>query len=96
MKKYNITYCKRFTAKNGKDYVSLELQSRDISVTAEGVKLGTKTYQVLPSAAKVPAEYCYGGIAECCISFDKKTGNPFAYNFQLPKEETEFSDSSAS
>lgn len=94
MKKYNITYCKRFTAKNGKSYVSLELQSQTVSTNAEGVALGKKTYSILANADKVPAEYCYGGVAECSISFDKQSGKPFAYNFKVPEPETTFIDES--
>lgn len=87
MKKYNITFLKRFKANNGKDYVSMELQSQKPSVSKEGVMLGYHTYPIIASAEKVPATYVFGGVVECCLSFDKETGRPFAYNFVEPKSE---------
>lgn len=94
MKKYNITYLKRFTAKNGKDYVSMELQSQTPSVSAEGDLLGNKTYAIIASAEKVPVSYMVNGVAECCLSFNKRTGKPFAYNFIVSTDIAKTEDTS--
>lgn len=96
MKKYRITYINRFTSKtNNKAYVSMELQSLEVKVSAEGTPIGKKTFSILASAGNVPPQYCYDGIAECCISFDKKTGKAFGYNFKVPSDVT-FADTEES
>lgn len=82
MKKYQVSYIRRFKGKdNGVDYVSLELKATTPSTSKEGVYLGHKTYNVICKAEKFPADVVADDFVNCCVSFDKETGSPFAYKF---------------
>lgn len=82
MKKYKVNYLRRFTANNGKNYCALEITSVESSKDkVSGAYLGHRTYSVLTKSEKIPADVLPDDYIKCSISFDKKTGKPFAYDF---------------
>lgn len=81
MKKYKVTFMRKFTAKNGKDYCALELTSVEASKDKNtDVYLGHRTYSVLTKVENVPPTVLPDDFVSCSVSFDDKTGRPFVYN----------------
>lgn len=81
MKKYKVSFMRKFTAKNEKQYCALELLSVEASKDKNtGIYLGHRTYSVLTKAENVPYEVGPDNYVSCSVSFDKETGRPFVYN----------------
>lgn len=91
MKKYKVTYMRKFTAKNEKLYCALELASIEASKDKNsGEYLGHRTYSILTKAENIPADVFPDDYVKCSVSFDKETGRPFAYNFSKCSSEESF------
>ena len=82
MKKYKVTYMRKFKAKNEKIYCALELASVEPSKDKnDGTYFGHRTYSILTKAENIPSDVLPGYYIKCSLSFDKESGRPFAYNF---------------
>lgn len=91
MKKYKVTFMRKFTAKNKKLYCALELTSVEASKDkSSGEYLGHRTYSILTKAENIPADVLPDDYVKCSVSFDKETGRPFAYNFSKCSFEESF------
>lgn len=97
MKKYKVTYMRKFTAKNEKLYAALELTSVEASKDkTSGEYLGHRTYSILTKAENIPDGVSPDSYVNCSVSFDKETGRPFAYGFKsvaADEPETQFEGS---
>lgn len=83
MKKYKVTFMRKFTALNGKDYCALELTSvLGSKDKTSGAYLGHRTYSVLTKPENIPDGVSPDSYVNCSVSFDKETGRPFAYGFK--------------
>lgn len=92
MKKYKVTYMRKFKAKNEKLYCALELASVEPSKDKnDGTYFGHRTYSILTKAENIPSGVLPDDYIKCSVSFDKESGRPFAYNFSKcsPEEEAD-------
>lgn len=90
MKKYKVTFMRKFTAKNEKEYCALELLSVEASKDkVSGDYLGHRSYSVLTKVENVPPTVLPDDYVSCSVSFDKESGRPFVYNISKCDEEGE-------
>lgn len=91
MKKYKVTYMRKFKAKNEKFYCALELTCVEPSKDKnDGTYFGHRTYSILTKAENIPSDVLPDDYIKCSVSFDKESGRPFAYNFSKCSLEESF------